>query len=273
MSIPFVDRPPTHAEFERFRLILSTYQDGSGMLVNSRGGTLPGWRDFERSIALAFNGSASENKDIFDVRLPDPNIKGVNYGISCKMRREMDRVDRDGRVTIEMSNSARKFWDHLSTKDINQANYKNYLSEVGESLIELVQQWHEEVSLENRGDVDLSKSSYLALSWNFDGLYQLYQFKLALLNAAELNWYFPIYVRRGREVVANHLNGDEKSGRLFEWYGESGAQLKYYPLAETALWESERFRLEPLPQDRDHGIISKAQAYFSEQWPEVSTET
>ena len=45
-KIPFVDRKPSNAEIERIRLILSTYQDGSGMLAAEGGLTLPGWRDF-----------------------------------------------------------------------------------------------------------------------------------------------------------------------------------------------------------------------------------
>ncbi len=49
MTVPFVTRNPTDKEIEKFRLILSTYQDGSGMLKR-KDRTLPGWRDFERSI-------------------------------------------------------------------------------------------------------------------------------------------------------------------------------------------------------------------------------
>jgi len=71
MSLAFVDRPPTPEEFERFRLILSTYQDGSGMLAMSDDSTWPGWRDFERTVAAAFGGVAQEDKSIFDVLVPD----------------------------------------------------------------------------------------------------------------------------------------------------------------------------------------------------------
>ena len=60
-------RTPTKNEVERIRLILSTYQDGSGMLHQKGGSTLPGWRDFERTVAIVFGGEAQENKDIFDV--------------------------------------------------------------------------------------------------------------------------------------------------------------------------------------------------------------
>ena len=135
----------------------------NGMLATPDGMTLPGWRDFERSIALVFSGIASESKDIFDIRLTDPKRTGVHYGISCKMRRELSGIARHGRVTIELSNSARKFWNHLMTKGIHQANYKEYPSDVGCALIELVSEWHDAASIDRGGDVKLSKSCYLTL--------------------------------------------------------------------------------------------------------------
>ena len=164
MPVALAERPPTPQEFQRFRLILSTYQDGTGMLAAANGRTLPGWRDFERAIALTFNGVAAENKDIFDVRLPDPARPGLHYGISCKMRRELNRIDRDGRVTVELSNSARKFWDYLATRGIDQGNYRERPASVGRSLLEQVQDWHTEVSIANGGAVDLAGSCYLVLS-------------------------------------------------------------------------------------------------------------
>ena len=50
-----------------------------------------------------------------------------------------------------------------------------------------------------------------------------------------------------------------------EWYGGSGGQLKFYPFAKDARWQSERFMLEPL-LDVEHGILAKAAAYFPKQW-------
>lgn len=58
MSLPFVDRPPTTGEVEKIRLLLSAYQDGTGMLAAENGRTLPGWRGFERSVAMALTGRA-----------------------------------------------------------------------------------------------------------------------------------------------------------------------------------------------------------------------
>lgn len=56
-------------EVERIRLLLSTYQDGTGQYS---GGQEPGWRDFERVTALTFAGAAQESKSIFDVLVPVP---------------------------------------------------------------------------------------------------------------------------------------------------------------------------------------------------------
>jgi hypothetical protein len=64
------------------------------------------------------------------------------------------------------------------------------------------------------------------------------------------------------------LRGRDEHGTLFEWYGESGGQLKYYPLAESALWHSNIFRLEPLPKNWNdkHGILTKTKDYFPKLW-------
>ena len=264
-------RTPTPSEVEKLRLILSTYQDGTGMWAQKDGSTLPGWRDFERAVALAFGGEAQESKAIFDVLLPT-NKPRVKYGLSCKMRGELNRIGRDGRVTLELSNSAGKFWDYLRTKGIHQRNYKKYPIEVGVALIELVEQWHQEVSVEQGGNVGLTGSSYLALSWNKAGWYQLHQFPLRFPNPQRLKWYFPASTKKGNRTTARRLNGDDSSGTLFEWYGESGGQLKYYPLAKTAIWSSERFRLEPL-RNVEHGILAKVAAYFPDLWTAANKDS
>lgn len=269
-GVPLAQRPPSPQEIERLRLLLSTYQDGTGMLASGVS-TLPGWRDFERAVALAFGGVASENKDIFDVRLPDPERAGVFFGVSCKMRRELPRLDRDGRVTIELSNSARKFWDYLNIKHIDSSNYREYPSNTGKALIELVSQWHQNSSLTQGGNVDLSKSCYLILSWNLNGWYQLHQFAITLPEPDELEWGFPtLAAKSGTQRVARHLRGNDFDGAIFEWYGESGGQLKYYPFAENALWASEKFRLEPIPPGQEHNVLRKARSYFPSKWQNLS---
>ncbi|MGI4787404.1 MAG: hypothetical protein ACRYFS_00995 [Janthinobacterium lividum] len=268
MSSAFVGRNPSAQEIERLRLILSSYQDGTGMLSVSNGRTLPGWRDFERAVALAFNGIGPENKAIFDVLLTDEVQPNAKYGLSCKMRKELERISRDGRVTIEMSNSSGQFWDQLALKAIFTTNYKEKPNEVGETVVNLVRQWHQSAALGQQSRLDLSRSSYLVLSWSNKEQYQLHQFSLTLPNPEELNWYFPMKKIAGTETLGRHLNGDDADGRVFEWYGESGGQLKYYPKADSALWQSEIFYLEPLP-DSEHGILAKTATYFPELWQKL----
>ncbi|HEX8228104.1 MAG TPA: hypothetical protein VF826_02200 [Chloroflexia bacterium] len=269
MSLAFVDRDPTAQELERLRLILSTYQDGSGMLV-TKSSTLPGWRDFERAVAATFGGIAQESKAVFDVLLPDEQNRTLLYGLSCKMREELDKVNRTGRVTMELSNSAKAFWSHLGSRNITQSNYRSYPAETGTALIELVRSWHDAVSTEHGGRIDTSRSCYLVLSYNLQGgAYQLHQFSLQLPDPASLEWYFPSVVRLGTEAEGKRLTGRDDTGIVFEWYGESGGQLKYYPLAQNAIWQSRLFELEPLPAEQSLSILlKKARDYFPDKWVE-----
>ena len=264
MSAPFVDRDPNQNEFECFRLILSAYQDGSGQQALHGGQTLPGWRDFERSIATAFGGNAQENKFIFDVLLRDNSRENVYLGVSCKMRRTLNDTKRTGRVTLELSNSSGKFWRRLNEIGMHQRNYKSKPAEVAKELLDQEKEWHDEVGLKRGGLVDIAKSFYLALSWNEQGEYQLFKFSLALPKASSLKWDFPSVTDNGKERTGRRLRGQDKFGALFEWYGESGGQLKYYPLAKNALWKSDIFRLEPLPEhwNEKHGLLARAKDYF-----------
>ena len=291
MSLPFIDRNPTTKEVEKLRLILSTYQDGTGMLqdkeISDR--TLPGWRDFERAVALAFKGYAQESKAIFDVLFPDANNLRTSYGLSCKMRATLDRITQDDRVTIEVSNSAGKFWDHLKARNLDQSNYRTQPLEVGKALIELVEHWYEEartnsegtrilqkakateVAIRNGGTVDVEKSSFLVLSYNKKGWYQLHQFPLVLPDPNSLSWEFTSSLGKNARD-SRRLAGRDGIGVLFEWYGESGGQLKYYPFASNAKWASPQFQLESLPDTEGYGILAKARAYFPRLWQEAWDE-
>ena len=148
--------------------------------------------------------------------------------------------------------------------------YKDKAQEIGLALCELVGIWHQEES--RRRDIELSKSTYLVLSYNDAGWYQIHQFKLNLFDPTQLRWYFPTRILKGVPVIASGLRGEDRVGKLVEWYRGSGAQLKFYPHEQDAIWKSERFQLEPLP-DREYGMIAKAAAYFPEQWAKACRET
>jgi len=248
---------PTSEEVEKLRLVLSTFQDESGQILR-KSVSLPGWRDFERAVALVFNGVAQENKSIFDVVLTSPTEIGSLYGLSCKMRGTLRDADRTGRVTIELSNSASKFWRALSAQNIRQSNYKETPSEVGRTLVATIKQWHLDESHEQGGRIDLGESAYFTLSWSNAGEYQLFLFDLEL-PIENVLWSFP---EGGLRLV-----GSDPYGKLYEWYGESGGQFKYYPRIDQALWLSTRFHLEPLPKRTTKlGLLAKTVSYFPQLW-------
>ncbi len=230
------------------------------MLLTEAGKTLPGWRDFERSVATVFGGQSLETKFIFDVLFPDPARPGISFGLSCKMRRELDRIERSGRVLIEISNASGEFSDYLRQHGVDLAHYREYASQVGPAVIRLIEQWHHKVSVQDGGAIDTSHSFYLVLSWSRAGWYQLHQFPLHLLSPDNLRW-----SSRRRSVV-----GKENDEIVFEWFPESGGQLKYYPPASSAVWTSKRFALEPLPADIQSGLLAKQPPFFPQRWADIA---
>ena len=271
----FAGRPPNEEEVEVLRLLLSTFQDGTGQ---ERGGTLPGWRDYERASALTFGGEALEAKAVFDVLVPLTSGRG-RYGISCKMKNGLDKanekskpgvIDTRGRAYLELSNSAGDFWAELGKLGLYPENYRDgsHPQKAGEALVSLVESWHERDA--TTYSVDLSRSYHVVLLYSTKaGEYQLFQYPLALPAASELKWYCPMVKRKGEMVQAKHIKGVSAEGIVFEWYGESGAQLKYYPKISDALWRSEVFELEPLSDEVERGLLAKAAQYFPQEWEAV----
>ena len=265
--MPLINRPPSSSEIEQLRLILSTYQDGFGMLaITGSSRTLPGWRDFERAVATVFGGVAQENKGIFDILVTSPDNVETEYGLACKMRNTLRDTERTGRVTMELSNASGGFWDYLNSKGYDSTNYRSYPAEVGAALTEMIESWHADVSLDNEGTVDVIKSCYLTLSWHrASGRYQLHQFNIGMPNPDTLTWSFPPSRSGGQ---GRRLLGEDVSGKLLEWYPLSGGQLKYYPPVSSASWCSEVFELAPLPElpEVEDRLIAKAELYFYDQW-------
>lgn len=47
---------------------------------------------------------------------------------------------------------------------------------------------------------------------------------------------------------------------------------EHYPTTDEAVWQSDVFQLEPLPHSEfGYGIIQKAQTYFPNKWPSLSS--
>jgi hypothetical protein len=249
---------PSAVEVERIRLLLSTYQDGSGMLKPKNGKTsLPGWRDFERAVAVALAGETQEDKSIFDVVIDDSGTG--RYGVSCKMRRELSRLHRKDEITLEVSNEAGKFWDALKDQGIEtKSQLQRAAAIAGSTLSKVVDGWHSDL---NDTSIDVNRSFYLVLLWDSDGTYQLFQLPLRLYDPSQLLWSVP----KG----GSRLCGKQGQRVVVEWYFKSGGQLKVYPLQSQCTWQSAAFRLESPPHET-LAVLDKVERYFPNLWATVA---
>lgn len=247
MPIAFVNRAPSDQEMEKFRLFMSVYTDGFGYEKNKDGTTRPGWRDFERIVAEALNGDAPEGKAIFDVIVEDEVQQ--KYGISVKSKgftnNKFAELLSDGRVYMELCNSPAKLWEPLKEQGINEQSFtaQEFATEIGESILDTVHSWYEHSQIEN---IVLDSSRHLTVSYtnqansnNTNIRYQLHSFALD----------FPegIIWRYKSTKCLSGYDPDYPEEVLFDWYGLSGGQLKYYPRAEKALYSSPQFALELAP--------------------------
>ena len=258
-----IDRPPTAVEVERLRLLLSTYQDGTGMLPTSGNRTLPGWRDFERACALAFGGLAVESKFFVDVIFTLGTTPQTFYGVDCKMRNQLRSFDNKQIIYVEVLNAAAQLWTHLNSLGITESNIRQRAQQAGDALLESIESAKSAAATSYPdGPIDIDNSYYFVLLWNKSGDYQLFQLPLALPKPVDLTW--------SVSASNSRLIGQSNSSVLYEWYGTSGGQFKYYPNMDAVLWRSERFQLEPLPTEIEEGTIARAKVYFPEQWAAVA---
>ena len=256
MSIPFRDRPLNGDEFEALRLVLSTYRDGSGQ-NQTRLGSMPGYRDFERGLASIVGGTAAENKGVFDVIRPVDDGRG--FGISCKMAQFATKEKES--AFVELSNAAAKFRKHLLERQINWVTEPGL---AGPAIIELVTSWHEDDAVRLGLSLDHSKYAVLSRSSNWTE-FQLSTYPLDLYRfnpIGEIEW------ESTKSRVDGFVYVGDRRHLLWQWYPNSGGQLKWWPPFAWAEWLTDRFTLETppivLPTER-------ARQYFAPLWPDGFT--
>lgn len=233
--------------------------------------TIPGWRDIERAFAAIFDGNAPEGKQVFDVLVQSTTTPGAVYGFSVKSKSMtqtvMSRLGTSSRVYMELSNSSAKFWDVLRSHGITEANFtaKQDAQRIGEKIISVVEGWHCEDAIRYSGEnpglhIDLKKSVYLTVSYNKatatrQSVYQFHSFGLR----------FPIGIiwQYSSDCCLRGMDPAHPTEALFDWYGLSGGQLKYYPRATNARYTSSQFTLET-PQLLP--VTVRAARYWPQKW-------
>jgi hypothetical protein len=267
MTLPFIDREPTPVEFERLRLLLSTFQDGTGSLPGETG-TLPGGFQFEVSLAMALGGRPTFKKGKFDVVLSSPDSDATQYGLSCKMKEDLRGLPTRKRVYIEESNSPAKTWEHLHKFDISKETLETRAFDAGRILLDRFKALHRDASHDPVfGSIDTSKSSLVFLSYDRrDRNYQIYWFPLTCVQTRDLVRCEVQTEKNGKQTDLRSLRGYDADGMLFEWYHSSGGQFKLYPPVSKATWHSPIFQLEPLPTGIQTGLAARASQYFQQKW-------
>lgn len=272
MSIAFINRQPTQNELDRWKLIMSTFNDGSGQERDKSGGTRLGWRDIERVVSVMLGGNGGEDKQLFDVVIQEHADPNKYYGVSVKSkelsrRSALEDLETNGRVYMELCNSPAKLWGPLKEKGINESDFssRKHAKIIGEEVLKTVRSWEtsfaEEFESSNPGKKFLlSDSIYLTISYNKstssdNRFYQIHSFDLEF--PKDIIWEYS---------SAKCLRGyDPKnpSEAIFDWYGLSGGQLKYYPIARTAKYNSGVFKLI---NTRVMSLEEKAGRYFPDEW-------
>lgn len=255
MNLPVRDRELTQTELERIRLLLSTFRDGSGQRVKA--GFMPDFLSFERVCAFVVGGKTNENKGVFDVEVPGGPQRRP-WGISCKMATAQPKSNCCW--FMELSNSAKYLHDALEVAEI--LDWKVSAEAAGPILVKTVESWHESA----RSDYDVDASKYLLLT--HDSRWEKFQivcFDLNVLTRAkphEIKW-----VVEGRDnpsSVAGYIETANGSHRLWQWYANSGGQLKFYPPKEWENWSTEEFELSTPPIKT---MKDRVDEYWPGAWP------
>jgi hypothetical protein len=269
----FATRNPTDKETNHIRALMSTFRDGSGNQSEPDGTTRASWREIERCIAEVVLGPASENKHIFDVIAPDSINPSIFYGLSIKSKelgkKEFLNLSNTGKVYMEIANSPAKFWADVTARhgyterDFNQIKYPE---QIGNTILTSVQKWHLEgkqnFEFNRPGKIlDLNNSRYVCVSYSKendsdDRLYQIHSFPLIYKDG--IKWEY----KSNRCLTG--LDPDDQTESLFDWYGSSGGQLKYYPRAMDALYKSDVFRMLKPPSKVT--LTDKAKLYFPREF-------
>jgi hypothetical protein len=279
MSLPFIDRPPTEQEIERFRLILSTYQDSPSLgEFGERRISNPDLRDFVRTVAAVFGGKGFAHNDksrgsgfyiILDSEMNSPDLVLSCHMFDARPSHEKDDWNLIGpsgryntkryrnRLRISMHHVSSSLEDYVISRlgrplqefPLDQLN--KLAPQIGQQFVTLATNYYGTESIRSvSGDEGIGKSYRLILMITEKEQYQLFQFPLTFPNPEKLTWYFTKF---------GILCADNDYGRVFEWTPRIGPMAWYFLPFEEALWSSPLFQLEPLASLKhiDYGIMTR----------------
>jgi hypothetical protein len=247
MDMPLIDRNPTEHETRLFQLLLSFFSNGMGWETEKSGQTRIGWRQMERVVSYFYSGRMhEEDKHVFDVICPAWENAKTKVGISVKSK-ELKKTSEyfsdnptDTRLYLELSNSPAKFWDELGRFGVTEAHFgdDNYAQTIGEKVVGLVERWHQDAFSEDK-TLSAHRSRYIVISYS--GWSESTQSRKCAIHSLGLSLPPANWVFSSKRCLRGTCPTSGET--LWDWYGLSGGQLKFYPRAETAMFQSEIFEL------------------------------
>lgn len=247
----FLTRRPSSSELILLKKFLASYRDGSGNLRELDGTTRAEYRQIERCFAELLHGKTTENKRFYDFVVQSNEDGGIAVrGASIKTKEHPKLLDypRHGqtmRSYLELSNSAAKDWELCTERGLTEDMFRNHVSADSFGQAVLDRQRMERVTSEEAYLSSIPGPSkffveqecvYISMLYspmiNGERTYQVSSFH-AVLPPPE-RWCF-----KGRRLVGIDDTGDS----LYEWYGLSGGQLKYFPRIADRLHGTDLFTL------------------------------
>lgn len=245
--------PLTVGELERLRLVLSTFQDGSGW-EKIGGNTLVGYRQFERALAEVLNGVARESKALFDVLAVRTTFGGNRLvGYSCKAKRELNPSGQS-EIYIEVGNAGSAYRKHLEKAGLKDtSDYAARPDVAGSQVLKYIEALHiADCALTGASVQD---SCYFVLLYDASGThFECFEIPLDVMSHAAILWTAP----------GQHVRGTLNGRKAVEYYWGVGQVKFYVPVAE-ATWRSGIFQMEPLAGSAK-SLGARAEEAFPDAW-------
>lgn len=251
MSRPFLTRSPSPTELTLLKKFLASYRDGSGNLREPDGSSRAEFRQIERCFAELLHGTTTENKAFYDFVVQSNENGGVAVrGASIKSK-ELEQLNSypaqqaTMRSYLELSNSAAKDWAMCHERGLSEQTFRDgqQANTFGQAIIDrqrIERQTSQVTYLNsipgaNKFFIE-DDCVYISLLYSpmvrGERSYLVSSFGAVL--PAPASWSF-----KGRRLVGKEADDSV----LYEWYGLSGGQLKYYPKIADRLHGTDLFTL------------------------------
>lgn len=261
MERAFFTRPPNDAELLMLSRYLATFRDGSGAEREKDGSTRAGSRQIERCFAELLHGTTTEDKSFYDFVIESNESGGIAVrGASVKSKaKELTakslEMGKAVRAHLEISNSTSKDWALCEKNGLFHRDFGNneHAGTFGRLMLERQvadrEQAEAYVAAQGKGvkrTFITKESIFISVMYTKpkartgERHWMVSVFPIKLPQPAQWGFRAPKSADRGSRALVGY---DVDGGTLYEWYGLSGGQFKYFPKLTSRLWGTGLFTL------------------------------